>query len=135
MKENYDILILEDHLGTLSVIFGVLRSLGGNFHPVVLSKSSQVKKLLNKSDLRFDVILLDHFCAEGRSFHALDIKRFGAKKIIAMSASSVCNDELKRLGVKRIINKDVNKLDAFADKLAILIKEVVSEELGHAAKD
>ena len=126
MKENHDILILEDHLGTLSVIFGVLRSLG-NFHPMVLSKSTQVKKLINNANLHFDVILLDHFCAEGGSFHVLDIERFGVNKVIGISSSPTCNSNLKNIGVKRIINKDVHKLDEFSDELSILIKKVISE--------
>src|SRR3989338_4060331 len=95
---------------------------------MVLSKYSQVEKLINKSDLHFDVILMDRFCAEGGSFHVLDIRRFCAKKINAISSSSACNDELKNLGVKRIINKDIKKLDDFASELSFAITGVVPNQ-------
>src|SRR3989344_4357643 len=88
------ILILEDDLETLSLIFEKLHLLEEklansekpkDFSVVTLSEYTQVEEFINKSQkFDFDVILLDRDCKAGGSFHVLDIERFGADKIISI---------------------------------------------------
>lgn len=112
-----NILILEDDLETLSIIFRVLFESKIDFAPVVFSTYEQVEKILNPSDLKFDLILLDRDCAMGGSFHALDFEKFGVDKIIGISSVQPYNEELLKIGVKVVINKEYQDLEKFAAEL------------------
>ncbi|MBI2326342.1 hypothetical protein HYU91_03060 [Candidatus Collierbacteria bacterium] len=120
------ILILEDDLETLAIIFRVLTETKIDFAPIVLSTYEQVEKFVNPSDMNFDLILLDRDCALGGSFHALDIKKFGPDKIIGISSVPQYNLDLLKLGVKTIITKDYKNLDLFASNL---LKQIITMEL------
>ncbi len=115
------ILILEDDLETLSIIFRVLFETKIDFAPVVFSTYEQVEKILNPSDLKFDLILLDRDCAMGGSFHALDFEKFGVDKIIGISSVPPYNEQLLKIGVKVVINKEYQDLEKFAIKLKLEI--------------
>ena len=131
------LLILEDDLETLSLIFKKLHLLEEklansdspkDFSIVTLSEYTQVEEFINKSNkLDFDVILLDRDCKAGGSFHVLDIERFGAKKVISISSIPDYNEEAKQRGVRRIIHKDYQNLDQFSDKVIAEIENVVNE--------
>ncbi len=112
-----NILILEDDLETLSIIFRVLFESKIDFAPVVFSTYEQVEKILNPSELKFDIILLDRDCAMGGSFHALDFEKFGVDKIIGISSVPPYNEELLKIGVKVVINKEYQDLEKFAAEL------------------
>lgn len=112
-----NILILEDDLETLSVIFRVLYETKIDFAPIVLSTYEQVENLLNPSDLKFDLILLDRDCALGGSFHAIDFEKFGIDKIIGISSVPPYNEELLKIGVEAVINKEYQDLNKFAAEL------------------
>ena len=122
-----NILILEDDLETLSVIFRVLFDTKIDFVPVVLSTSDQVEKIINPGDLKFDLILLDRDCASGGSFHVLDIDKFGVDKIIGISSVPQYNHDLAGRGVKYTITKDYGNLDKFATELKDIIETMVKK--------
>lgn len=117
------ILILEDDLETLSVVFRVLYESKIDFAPVVFSTYEQVEKILNPSDLKFDLILLDRDCALGGSFHAIDFEKFGVDKIIGISSVPPYNEELLKIGVKVVINKEYQDLRKFAAELIAQIRK------------
>lgn len=117
MKKTIKILILEDDLETLSVIFKKLFESDYDFLPTVLSTYKQVEEFINKSNLNFDMILLDRDCGLGGSFHVLDIEKFGIEKVIGISSVPKYNEELLKRGVNKIINKKYNNLEGFGDKL------------------
>ncbi len=116
-----NILILEDDLETLSLIFKVLLETKIDFVPVVLSTYEQVERLINPSDMTFDLILLDRDCALCGSFHTLDIEKFGADKVIGISSVPEYNNALLGRGVKKIITKDYKKLDEFVSRLLVTL--------------
>lgn len=129
------ILILEDDLETLSLIFQKLHLLqeeleeksAATFSVVVLSEYTQVEEFLNKSkDLDFDVILLDRDCKAGGSFHILDLERFGVDKTISISSIPTYNEDAKQRGVTRTVHKDYRNLDQFSDKVIAEIKGVLN---------
>lgn len=122
------ILILENDPRILAIIFKVLLELGVDYAPIVLSTSEQVEKLINPSNMAFDLILLDRNCSLGRSFHILDIAKFGPEKVIAMSSVPEYNEALREKGVNKIIIKNYDDLDQFASKLAKMIAEYFSPE-------
>ena len=132
------ILILEDDLKTLSVLLNKLSSVfvhkeGGaeaekvEFSVTVISDCDKVDKFINKMNKgEFDIILLDRDCSLGGSFHLLDIPKFGAKKVIAISSVPEFNQELKeKYGIDAIIEKDFEKLDNFADRVTVIIKQML----------
>lgn len=129
------ILILEDDLETLSFLLKKLHLLEEklansaspkDFSLITLSEYTQVGELINKSDnLEFDVILLDRDCKAGGSFHVLDIERFGADKAISISSIPDYNEEAKRRGITKIVWKDYQNLEGFADKVIDEIEGIV----------
>jgi len=131
------ILILEDDLETLSLIFKKLNLLEEKlentaspkeFSVVTLSEYTQVEELINKSEsLEFDIILLDRDCKAGGSFHVLDIERFGSKKVISISSVPHYNEQTKSRGITKIIWKDYQNLDDFSDKVIIEIEDLTSK--------
>lgn len=123
------ILILEDDLKTLSVItnglFGLEEKLFDehiNIAVAVFSEYTSVEDYLNKIEQpNFDIILLDRDCKLGGSFHAINVKKFGADKFISISTQPEYNKTANRMGVRKFVRKDYKHLDNFCDEL---IKEI-----------
>ncbi len=123
----YRILILEDNLTVLSKIIDKLSVLEQNqefdFSLVVLTDYDKVNKYINKNpDEKFDIILLDRDCKIKGSFHVLDIEKFGADKVIAISATERFNKQAMERGITKVVEKDMLNLDIFTQKL---MKEIV----------
>lgn len=124
------LLILEDDIKTLSKILGKLVPLEQDqpfeFNLVILTNYKQVEDYINNNPkAEFDIALLDRDCKLGRSFHILDIERFGPEKIISISSVPEYNDDAKRRGVKRIVYKDFLALDKFAEKVVMEIEDMI----------
>ena len=124
------ILILEDDLSVLSKILSRLYQLEErepySFHHVILADQTQVEDYINtNAKAEFDIILLDRDCKLGGSFHVLDIERFGADKVVSMSSVPDANEDAKKRGVKRIVQKDFQYLDEFADKVVGEVEDMV----------
>lgn len=124
------ILILEDDLKTLSKILQRLSKLEEDqpydFSIMILSDYTQVENYVNNNPkAEFDIILLDRDCKLGGSFHVLDIERFGPEKIIAISTVPVYNEDARKRGVKRVVLKDYQYLDQFADKVVKEVEKMV----------
>ena len=126
--KTISILILEDDLEALSVIFAKLAESEYDFLPVVLSTYKQVEEFINKSSLNFDVVLLDRDCGLGGSFHTLDIEKFGAKKIIGISSIPEYNNELVERGISKIVHKNFEDLEQFGDSLILTIKKTIDNQ-------
>ena len=134
--ETIRILILEDDLETLSFILKKLHLLEEklarsgslkDFSIVTLSEYTQVEDYINKSEeFKFDIVLLDRDCKAGGSFHVLDVERFGADRIISISSIPDYNEEAKARGIKRIVHKNFENLEAFSDKVIGEIKDLVN---------
>lgn len=124
------VLILEDNLLALSKILERLSRLEGDqpfdFCIITLSDYTQVENYVNNNPrAEFDIVLLDRDCKLGGSFHVLDIERFGAEKVIAISSVPEFNEQAKKRGVKRTILKDNQYLDKFAEKVVAEIEKMV----------
>lgn len=131
MVLNKTILILEDNLQVLSRIldgfFELEQSQPYDFSVIVLTNHQQVEDYVNSNPkAQFDVILLDRDCKLNSSFHVLDIERFGADKVIAISSVPKYNEEAKKRGVKRVVLKDIQHMDKFVDEV---VKEVMQMTL------
>lgn len=130
MVFNKTILILEDNLKVLSKLldrlFQVEQDQPYEFSTIVLTNHQQVEDYINtnpKAD--FDIALLDRDCKLGRSFHVLDIERFGADKIISISSVPEYNQEAQDRGITRVVLKDYANLDSFADEVVKEVAEMV----------
>ena len=116
------ILILEDDLRALSFLMNRIgqleeKSKGFDIAVTVLSEYTQVEEYINNTKMDFDVILLDRDCKSCGSFHVLDFEKFGVDKIISISAIPKWNEDAKKRGVKRVILKDQENIEGFADKV------------------
>lgn len=124
------ILILEDDLRTVGKIVERLGRLEDRnpctFSFVILANYLQVENYINNNPkAEFDIILLNRDCGLGGSFHILDLERFGAHKVIAISSVPDFNEQLKKRGVTKIVQKDYGKIDDFADKLEREIEKML----------
>ena len=131
------LLILEDDLETLSKLFVKLTGLENkyaennlrkDFSVVVLSEYTQVEDYINNNPkANFDIILLDRDCKVGGSFHVLDLERFGVDKVISISSIPQYNEEARKKGITKIVHKDFQDLDNFADKVVSFIEHIALE--------
>ncbi len=127
------ILVLEDDLETLGVIMATLKDLEESLLDqtskrdvavTVFSEYTQVEDYLNKMEKsNFDLVLLDRDCKLGGSFHALDLDKFSKDKIVGISSVPEYNENLRRLGVNRIVDKEYKQLGDFQKRL---LAELVS---------
>ena len=127
---TFRILILEDDLRALSFLMNRIgqfeeKSKGFDIAVTVLSEYTQVEEYINNTKMDFDVILLDRDCKSCGSFHVLDFEKFGVDKIISISAIPEWNEEAKKKGVKRVILKDQENIEGFADKVVEEIKKMI----------
>ncbi|PIR89322.1 MAG: hypothetical protein COU07_00275 [Candidatus Harrisonbacteria bacterium CG10_big_fil_rev_8_21_14_0_10_40_38] len=129
MPKTKNILILEDDIETLSKLLEEISKLEEEIYPddidvTVLSNYKSVEKWINKEESeKYDIILLDRDCKMGGSFHILDIEKFGPDKIISISSTPQWNEEAKKRGIKTIVWKNYENLDAFAKDVGITIRE------------
>ena len=128
------ILILEDDLRTVSFLtnrLGQLEEKSKDFDiaVTVLSEYTQVEEYINNTQMDFDIILLDRDCKSCGSFHILDFEKFGVEKIISISAIPEWNEEAKKRGVTKIIHKDHDHIENFADQV---VEEIVKINLKKA---
>lgn len=121
---------MEDNLKVLSKLLDKLYTLEGEqpneLSVIILTSGQQVQDYINsntKAD--FDIALLDFDDKLGRSFHALEIERFGPEKIIGISSVPKWNEEARKRGVKRIVLKDYAKMDEFADQVVQEVAEMI----------
>lgn len=131
MVLNKTILILEDNLQVLSKLLDKLFVLEQDqpydFSVMVLTNHRQVAEYVNANPkAEFDIILLDRDCKLNDSFHILDIERFGADKVIAISSVPEYNHDAKKRGVKRAVLKDFTALDAFVDNVVREVQRMIS---------
>lgn len=127
---NKTILILEDDLLTLSKILDRLSTIEQDqpydFSVITLTNYLQVQHFVNDNPaIHVDMILLDRDCKLGGSFHVVDIERLGAEKIIAISSVPDYNKQAVARGVSRVVLKDYRNLDAFADRLAEEVEDLI----------
>lgn len=129
------ILILEDDLKTLAVLLDKISMLEedlqnknyGDIAVTVLSEYTQVEEYINKLEKpNFDIILLDRDCKAGGSFHVLNLDKFDKDKIISISSVPEYNEAAKDMGIKKVVWKDYDNLEMFADKVIGEIKEIFS---------
>lgn len=124
------ILILEDDLKTLSKILSRLAKLEEDqpfyFSLVVLTDYIQVENYVNDNPkAKFDIILLDRDCKLAGSFHVLNLEKFGPEKVISISSVPEYNEQIKKRGLTKVILKDYQYLDDFADQVVNEIGKMV----------
>ncbi len=132
-------LILEDNLLVLSKILNGLWLLEQDqpyeLSTIVLTNFQQVEDYINSNPkASFDIALLDRDCKLGRSFHNLDIERFGAEKIISVSSVPEYNEDTRKRGVQRVVFKDYQYLDDFVAKVVKEVAEMIREFTRHGLK-
>ena len=128
------ILILVDDIKTLSMIMAKLSILEDKIESqkqdiavTTFSEYYHVERYVNNcSPDDFDIILLDRDCKMGGSFHALNFEKFGVDKIISISTIPEYNDQAKQHGVHRVVWKDHNNLEDFAEKLITQINQLIT---------
>ena len=128
--KTFRILILEDDIRALSFLINRIsqfeeKSNDFDIALTVLSEYIQVEEYINKTNMNFDIILLDRDCKSCGSFHILDFEKVGVNKIISISTMPEYNEEAQKRGVKRIVHKDHDCIEDFADKVVVEIKEMI----------
>lgn len=97
-----------------------------DFSVITLTNYLQVKHFINDNPaVHVDMILLDRDCKLAGSFHVVDLERFGADRVIAISSVPEYNEQAEARGVSRVVLKDYRNLDAFADRLAEEVEDLI----------
>ena len=97
---------------------------------MVLTNSQQVEDYINNNPkASFDVIILDRDCKLNGSFHILDLERFGPEKVITISSIPEYNKEAQKRGAKRVVEKDISKLDEFAQQVTREVRKMISRKI------
>lgn len=127
------ILILEDDLKTLSILLKHLAVLEQeqpfSLSLLVLTDNTQVETYINDNPkAEFDIIFLDYDDKLNQSFHVLNIERFGAEKVISISSTQINNDQAKKRGVNKIIMKDYQQLDEFANEVTQMVEKMLRDQ-------
>lgn len=135
MSKALRILILEDDLETLSILLKKLylweEEQSVKKQPVhvavtIFSEGDTVEDYLSKaSDLAFDVILLDRDDKAGGSLHVESLKKLDPSKIIAISSVPQFNEEVRQLGVTKVVLKEYMQLEKFAEEVTNLISQSI----------
>lgn len=128
MVLNKTILILEDDLRTLSKLLEKLSKVEDDqpysLSLIILTDYIMVEEFINKDPMpKIDLCLLDRDCKLAGSFHVLDLEKFGAEKVIAISSVPEYNQQAKKRGVKKIVQKDYAALDKFSNDVASEIEK------------
>lgn len=128
------ILILEDDLKTLSVLLDRLSALedtfvksSTQFAVTVLSECTQVEEYSNTTQTQYDCVLLDRDCKAGGSFHCLDLDKYPPQTIIGISSVPPYNEALNAKGVTRMVNKDYQRLNQFADAVMEHVSQLIQK--------
>lgn len=132
MYFNKTILILEDNLKVLSKLLEGLYVLEGDqpyeLSVIILTNSQQVEDYINSNPkAEFDIALLDYDDKLGKSFHTLQIEKFGVDKIIGISSVPKWNDAAIERGVTKVILKDYTDLEGFSNKVVHILSEMIKE--------
>lgn len=122
-----NILILEDNLTVLAVIFQTLDKLPFKFTPVAISTQRQVEEMVNATHQKFDIVILDHNAPSSGTFHILNMKSVDPQRIIATSSVSAHNSKLTVFGVTRHITKDYSDLEQFSRVLAVHLTDLLTD--------
>lgn len=130
MYFNKTILICEDNLKVVSKLLDRLFKLEQDqpyeLSVIALTNHQQVEDYINTNPkANFDIILLDRDCKLGRSFHCLDIERFGVDKVIAISSVLEYNQEAQKRGVTKVVLKDYANLDDFTNRVVEEISKMI----------
>lgn len=130
--KTFKILVLEDDLKTLSLLLDRLAKFEEenikdfDIAVTVFSEYTHIKNYINNLQKdTFDVILLDRDCKLCGSFHILNIEKFGTDKIISISSTPQWNEEAGKRGIEKIVHKDFESLDKFADLVMEHIKLIL----------
>jgi hypothetical protein len=128
--KTFRILILEDDIRALSFLTDRIsqfeqKARDFDIALTVLSEYTQVEEYINNTQMDFDVILLDRDCKACGSFHVLDFEKFGTDKIISISTMPEYNEEARKRGAQRIIHKDHDNIEAFADKVVDEVEKMI----------
>lgn len=126
------LLILEDNLLVLSKILAKLSQLEGDqpfdLSLTIMTDYQQVEDYINPNpNAQFDIILLDRDDKLNRSFHILDIERLGVDKVIGISSVTEYNDELRKRGVTKIVEKDLSNIEKFTEKVSYEVMEILNK--------
>lgn len=124
------VLLLEDDLKALGKLMGGLQRLEDTkrveIAVTVLSEYTQVEEYANKTEsMTWDIVLLDRDCKAGGSFHTLDMAKIGKQKVIGISSMPDYNEQIRQLGVTRIVHKDYRQLDIFVNGVMQQIEELL----------
>lgn len=124
------ILILEDNLLVLSKLLANLELLEQEqpyaLSLVILTDYTQVEDYINNNPkANFDIVILDRDCKLNDSFHNLNFERFGAHKVISISAVPQYNEDAQKRGVTKVVQKDIRSYDEFAKKVVKVVQEMI----------
>ena len=128
---DINVLVLEDDLETLEYILRVIKEISFNnteklIGVTVIPDYEKTEIFINKNpQIKYDILLLDRDCFLGGSFHVVNLKNFDLDKVISISSLPEYNDTAVKMGVKRVVSKNYDNLEDFAERLKQEILKII----------
>ncbi|MFO0954932.1 MAG: hypothetical protein U0526_00090 [Candidatus Saccharibacteria bacterium] len=112
-SEPLRVLILEDYQPAIAELKRGLAKHFSGAQLTIIDTTAHLAALANEPADRFDVILLDYYCAAGGNFHVAPLEKFGLKKVISISSTSGGNAMARARGITRVVTKHHHDLPGF----------------------
>ncbi len=127
-SEPLRILILEDYQPAIAELMRGLAKHFSGAQVTVIEATDDLAALANEPPNRYDVILLDYYCAAGGNFHAAPLEQFGLKKVISISSTSGGNELARQRGVTRVVPKHHHDLPGFVHAVIDEIERLLPKD-------
>lgn len=93
---------------------------GVELSALVLQECVFVEEFVNQRDWTGEeIVFLDREADKGQagSFHDLDFEKFDKDRIISISSVPDFNEDARKQGIHRVVQKDFTKMDEFEEKI------------------
>lgn len=125
--------MLEDDLTAIALLSRELARLEERFPDqnriislTVISEPKLVETYVNPDNqTRYDVILLDHDSKAGGTFYVLDFSKFNLDRIVSISSTPAWMDEARRIGISKIVWKELTNLEEFARNVGEAVSRLI----------
>ncbi|MFW5884724.1 MAG: hypothetical protein ACOCUF_00615 [Patescibacteria group bacterium] len=121
------VLILEDDLKACQAILKVLEEVefeaikkGVELSALVFQERVFVEEFVNQREWTGEeIVFLDREADKGQAgnFHDLDFEKFDKDRIISISSVPDFNEDARKRGINRVVQKDFTKMDEFGEKI------------------
>lgn len=129
------VLILEDDLKACQAILKALEEVefeaikkGIELSALVFQERVFVEEFVNQREWTGEeIVFLDREANKGQAgnFHDLDFEKFDKDRIISISSVPDFNEDARKRGINRVVQKDFTKMEEFGERVKKQVGDIV----------